>query len=224
MKMMQKIHSLLLISSMLALMAILAGCQGSDQTDERAESRAPVNHPAEDPAARQQSDRDHAMTEHAMGDQSMRDEDTRHDSMMGRTARDQTAEVSGPLEHVEDFDRFTMRANVGRADVLSDAMARQYDIEPEAGLFLLNLVILENRSDRQPVPVSAQVSVRREGLSGHGESIDMRAIEVNGHLSYIGTLAASAERFFELVIEAQPEGTDEPLRMDFEVRLDAFEG
>ena len=122
-----------------------------------------------------------------------------------------------------DFDRFTLRANVGRADVLSDAAAREYGIEPEAGLILLNLVVLENGDNAQSTPVEAQVRVQQESLSGHTSSVDMRAVESNGHVSYIGTMEASGERVLQLLIEALPEGADQPMRMNFEVRLEAFE-
>jgi hypothetical protein len=145
-------------------------------------------------------------------------------------AENQTQEPVGqpavdqrPLEHVSEFDDFTLRANVSRTDVLPDDMARQYGIEPGPDLVLLNLVILEKRPDQQPVPVTAEVSVHHESLSGHHEAIDMRVVEADGHVSYIGTLDTSAQRFFQIIVEAQPAGTDEPLQMSFEVRLEAFD-
>lgn len=128
-----------------------------------------------------------------------------------------------PLEHVSEFDDFTLRANVSRTDVLPDDMARQYGIEPGPDLVMLNLVILDNRPDQRPQPVSAEVSAHHESLSGHRDVIDMRVVEADGHVSYIGTLDTSAQRFFQISIEAQPAGTDEPLHMSFEVRLEAFD-
>ena len=128
-----------------------------------------------------------------------------------------------PLGQVAEFDGFTLRANVTRTELLPDAMAQKYGIEAEPDLVLLNLVILENRPDRQPVPVSAELSVHHESLIGHEEVIEMRAVEADGYVSYIGTLDASSQRVFQLVIEAQPAGTDQPLEMDFEVQLDSLD-
>lgn len=133
------------------------------------------------------------------------------------TQSDNDQQSSG---HVAEFDGYTLRANAIRSDVLPDAMARQYEIEADADLVLLNLVILETRADQQPVPVRAQVSARHEGLTGHGRAIDMRPVEADGMISYIGTIEAGGQRHFQLVVEAQPDGTDEPLKMDFEVQLD----
>ncbi len=149
--------------------------------------------------------------------------DQTFDSPENGASVDQSAGDQRPLEHMIDFNGFTLRANVSRTDVLPEAMARKYGIEPASDLFLLNLVILENRPDRQPDPVSAEVSAHHESLSGHAEAIDMREVETDGHVSYIGILDASAQRFFQLVIEAQPAGTDKPLHMTFEVQLEAFE-
>jgi len=127
-----------------------------------------------------------------------------------------------PLSQVAEFDDFTLRINVSRSELLPDAMAIKYDIEPAPDLVLINLVIVENRPDPQRVTVPAEVSVQYESRIGREEVIDMRAVEAAGHISYIGTLDSSAQRVFELDIEALPAGTDEPLQMSFEVHLDTL--
>jgi hypothetical protein len=124
-----------------------------------------------------------------------------------------------PLGQVTEFEGFTLRANLIRTEFLPDAMARQYGIEADPDLVLLNLVVLEKLPDRQPVAVSAEVSAHYESLVGHPETIDMRAVEADGHVSYIGTLDVSTQRVFRFVIDAQPAGTDKPLRMNFEAQL-----
>ncbi len=135
---------------------------------------------------------------------------------------DQSAGDERPLEQVMEFDGFTLRANVTRTEFLPDAMARQYGIQADPDSVLLNVVIMENRPDRQPAPMSAEVTAKYENRIGQVQVIDMRAAEANGFVSYIGTLDASAQRVFRLVIEAQPAGVDEPLLMDFEVQLDTL--
>jgi hypothetical protein len=163
---------------MIAVIAVLAGCERAERTVDSAENQAHVDQPA--------------------GDEQ-------------------------PLGQVTEFDDFTLRANVSRTKLLPEAMARQYGIEREPDLVLLTLVVLENRPDPEVVPVSAEVSAQYESLIGHVEVIDMRAVEADGFVSYIGTLDASGQRFFRFVIEAQPAGTDQPLRMNFEVQLDALD-
>lgn len=139
---------------------------------------------------------------------------------------DQQVLEQQPLGQVVEFEGFSLRANVSRSDALPDQMARHYDIEPEPDLFLLNVVILEDRSDGLPASVAADVNARHESLIGHVEAIDMRAIEADGHVSYIGSLDASVQRVFQIIVEAQPAGADQPLHLSFEVHLDAseFEG
>lgn len=144
------------------------------------------------------------------------------DSTGTRTQVDQPAGGERALGEVKEFDGFTLRASVRRTKFLPDAMARQYGIEADDDLVLLNVVILENRADPQPASVSAQVSARYENRIGQVEIIDMHEVEADGYVSYIGTLDASAQRVFELIIQAQPAGTDEPLQMNFEVQLDTL--
>lgn len=123
------------------------------------------------------------------------------------------------LGDVAEFDGFTIRANVSPTDHLPDAMAQQYGIEPDPDKALLTVVILENQPEQQPAPVSGELSAHYDSLSGQTTDIDMRSIEADGRVSYIGTLDASAQRVFQFVIEAQPEGADQPLQMNFDVEL-----
>jgi len=129
-------------------------------------------------------------------------------------------EAHQPLSKVMEIDGFTLQANVTRTDFLHDAMAEQYDIDPDPDYVMLKLVILENRSDNRPEPVSAEVGAEYKNTIGQIETIAMRSVEADGYISYIGTLDAGSQRTFNLSIEAQPAGTDEPLHMDFEVELD----
>ena len=175
---------------MIAVMAVLAGCERDEQTADQVDTAAPV---------------------------------TQSSESQRRTEDQRQSNDQRPLEHAVEFDGFTLRTNVSRTDALPEAMARRYEIEPDANRVLLNVVIMENQPNQQAAPVAGEVSARHETLSGHRENIDMRAIEVDGHVSYIGTLDASTQRMFQLVIEALPEGSEQPLEMDFEVRLDTLE-
>ena len=177
----------------IALSAVLAGCDRPDDTDD---------------AADQQAHDEFDDTVDAVDQQ----------GPAGEPAADQRA-----LEHVAEFDGYTLRANVSRTDSLPEAMAQEYGIEPDSDRVLLNLVILEDQPDRERIAVAGDVDAQYETRSGNLETIDMRAVEMDGHVSYVGTLDASDQRMFELDIMARPEGTDEPLQMTFEVELRALD-
>lgn len=132
---------------------------------------------------------------------------------------DQTKVDEQPLGHVAEFDGFTVRANVSPTEILPDDVAQHYGIEADPDRVLLNVVVLESQPDRPQVPVSAELSAHYENLIGHVTVIDMRPVEADGLVSYIGTLDASAEAVFRFVITAQPEGTEQPLQMNFELQL-----
>lgn len=142
------------------------------------------------------------------------------DSVGQNSVRGEHAGPDKPLGHVMEFDGYTLRANVSRADVLNDTMARRYGIAANPDLALLNLVIQDNNVARQEATVEAAVSVEHENLLGQTQVVDMRAIEADGYISYVGTLDASSQRIFQLIIKVRPEGTEQPLEMNFEVQLD----
>lgn len=131
----------------------------------------------------------------------------------------QPAEDEQPFGQVTVFDRFTLRANVSPTEFLSEAMAQQYGIEAGPERALLHLVILERQSGREAEPVLAEVSARYEDLIGHSAGIEMRAVEADGQVSYIGTLDTSGQHVFRFVIDAQPAGADQPLQINFEAQL-----
>ncbi|WP_409526508.1 DUF4426 domain-containing protein [Nitrincola sp. MINF-07-Sa-05] len=124
-----------------------------------------------------------------------------------------------PLGDVAEFDGYTLRANVSPTEHLPDAMALQYGIEADANVFLLNVVILENGQEQQPVPATGELSAYYESVTGHTTKIDMREVEANDLVSYVGTLDTSTQRVFQFVIEAQVENTDLPLQMSFEAQI-----
>lgn len=136
-----------------------------------------------------------------------------------QASMDQSQAADRPLEHVAEFDAYTLRANITPTERLPEAMAQEYGIDADPSLLLLNVVIMEKRSDGLADPVSGEVSVSYENLVGDESTVDMRAAEADGLVSYIGTLDASGQLVFRFVIEAQPEGADEPLETDFEVQL-----
>lgn len=124
-----------------------------------------------------------------------------------------------PLGHVEAFDGYSLQASITPTDRLPDVMIQEHNIEPGPERLLFNAIIYEERADGGLEPVAADVNVLYENLVGHDIDIDMRQVEANGDVSYIGTVDTSGQLVFRFVMEAQPEGSDEPLQTEFEVQL-----
>jgi len=124
----------------------------------------------------------------------------------------------GPQVHVAEFGRYTLRANAISSDFLPAGPAERHGIERAADRGVLNLVILESREGRQ-LTVPARVTAIKHNLLGQSEPIEMRAIEENGRVSYLGTFGFAPLRNFRFTITAQPAGSDAPLRIEFEDRF-----
>jgi len=135
------------------------------------------------------------------------------------TTVDPPDEDSQDLRHVAEFDDFTFHLSATRADFLHDSLAQRYEVDAGPDHAMLNLVIRKKRSGGQAETVVSEVSAEYENLIGQVKTVEMRSVEADGYVSYIGTLDASEQRTFNLTIEAQPEGADEPFQMDFELEL-----
>ncbi|KGK42102.1 hypothetical protein LH51_09700 [Nitrincola sp. A-D6] len=181
------------------MIAVLAGCDQGEQTPNNPPVEQPVAPPAEPPV-------EPSATEPTV-----------------EPPVEPSAEKPQPLGQTMEIDGFMLRANVSRTDDLPDAMAQQYGISADPDLSLLNLVILENQSDQQDATVSAEVSAQYESLTGQLADIEMRTVEADGYVSYIGTLDTSSEHIFKILIKAQPANTDQVLEMEFEVQLDTHD-
>lgn len=125
---------------------------------------------------------------------------------------------AGPPVHVSEFGRYTLRANAVSSEVLAPGTARKHGIERAADRGVLNLVILE-RTDGGQAPVRAEVSATQDNLLGQAEVIEMREVEQNGRVSYLGTFDFSPLRNFSFTITARPIGGGEPMTVEFEDRL-----
>ena len=124
-----------------------------------------------------------------------------------------------PLGHVEEFGDYSLQASITPTDRLPDVMIEEHNIEPGPERLLFNAIIYDKRADGGLEPAAADVSVVYENLPGHEIEIDLRQVEANGDVSYIGTLDTSGQLVFRFVMQAQPEGSDEPMQTEFEVQL-----
>lgn len=116
---------------------------------------------------------------------------------------------------------YTLRANTLRSTFLPEEMARQYNIKPSPDLGILNVVILKQTQDEQPVTVPAKLSANQQNLLGQPELIELRKIEINDYISYLGTFNAKDQRIFRFTVQAQPDGEKTHLTLEFEDRFAA---
>uniref|UniRef100_UPI0017FC4AA4 DUF4426 domain-containing protein n=1 Tax=Methylibium sp. TaxID=2067992 RepID=UPI0017FC4AA4 len=120
--------------------------------------------------------------------------------------------------HVAESGRYTLRANAIRSELLPAVSAERHGIRRAPDRGVLNLVILERRDGRRAT-VPARVTAVKQNLLGQSETIEMRRVDANGRVSYLGTFGFAPLRNFTFRITAQPEGSDEPLTIEFEDRF-----
>jgi hypothetical protein len=120
--------------------------------------------------------------------------------------------------HVVEGGAYTLRANAVHSDELPSSTASQHGIERAADRGVLNVVVLERRDGRQR-PVRAQVHAARFNLLGQEEPIEMRAVEANGRVSYLGSFGFGPLRNMLFRVTATPAGSSDALTVEFEERF-----
>lgn len=142
---------------------------------------------------------------------------------LGTAVSGHAADISGrasPAMHVSEFGRYTLHANAISSEFLPATTAKQHGIDQASDRGILNLVILERQGKRQ-VTVRAKVTASKVNQLGQREEIEMRAIEANGRVSYLGTFGFAPLHNFRFTITVLPAGAGagEPLKIEFEDRF-----
>lgn len=128
-----------------------------------------------------------------------------------------------PQGKVAKFDQYTLRVNAVPSNTLPEASVEQYEIEPASDIGLLNVVVLERQADGKDQPVRAEVSARHEDLTGLTEMIEIRSVEADGYVSYVGTFALEPQDHFQFTVEAKPEGSEKTYTVELDARFKELE-
>ncbi|WP_284447820.1 DUF4426 domain-containing protein [Pseudoxanthomonas mexicana] len=114
-----------------------------------------------------------------------------------------TAEFVPPAPAETDFGTLRVRYNALPTLALSDAVAKQYGVQRDAGTALV-LVALREVKGAEEIDADGEVSVTAHDLSGTRQAIELRKVEAGGYTDLIGTARVSPRNSyrFEVVVTA----------------------
>jgi hypothetical protein len=128
------------------------------------------------------------------------------------------------MAHVVEVPPYTLRGSAVQSTFLPDEVAAQYGMEqtPETGV--LTVVLMEQGADGQERSAPAHVTAHQDNLLGENEPIQMRRVDANGIISYIGSFYIGQRDHLRFYIHVQPHDSLEELTMEFEEFLGAPQG
>jgi hypothetical protein len=123
-----------------------------------------------------------------------------------------------PATGEQRVNDYLVRWNTTIIDLLPEAAVETHDL-PSKGHGVLNVVVLR-RADKGPPTetVAAEVSASVRNLRGQVQPLDIRPVEANGQVSYLGTFAVAERDQLRFEVAIQIPG-ERPLALTFERRF-----
>lgn len=121
------------------------------------------------------------------------------------------AQQSG--QYVEQAGPYTIHYSMVPTALLPDEVKQRHSL-PDAGSALLNVAV---RRDGRDLP--AEIDTRITNLLGQPLDIDMRRLEENGLISYLGVVDISNVDALHVTMTIVPAGSAEPIELEFEERF-----
>ncbi|MEJ2059432.1 MAG: DUF4426 domain-containing protein [Gammaproteobacteria bacterium] len=103
-------------------------------------------------------------------------------------------------------NRFTIHYNALNSDMLTPSVARNYNITRSKNRGLINISVLEKSMGVVGKPARADVSVSAINLNGQIKNVDMREINDQGAIYYIGEFPISNAETLKFHIKVTPQG------------------
>ncbi|HEX5737776.1 MAG TPA: DUF4426 domain-containing protein [Hydrogenophaga sp.] len=120
--------------------------------------------------------------------------------------------------HVVQEGTFTLRSSVVNSETLPEETAQRHGITPGPHTAVLNVVVLKD-IDGEQWPVAANVSVTRTTLAGVQRDIELRAVEAQGRVSYLGSFDFVPREVLDFAITARIDPASPVLRLNYRERM-----
>lgn len=119
-------------------------------------------------------------------------------------------------EQSATFGEYTVHYSAFTTDVLQPEVAKAYKIQRSTKRALLNVSILKKLMGTTGQPVRAQVKVSATNIHGQAQNIEMRELNDQGAIYYIGEFPVSNEETLKFNLDILPEGESSPLTAQFD--------
>lgn len=118
-------------------------------------------------------------------------------------------------EQSQDFGEYVVHFNAVTTDLLSPEMASHYNIQRSSNKALLNITVLKKVLGAAASPVEAKVSASAVNLTDQYRDIDMRKLEEDGAIYYLGTMSVDNQETYDFTVNVTPEDQKQPFVVRF---------
>lgn len=118
-------------------------------------------------------------------------------------------------EQSAGFGEYVVHYNALTTDVLQPDVARRYGLSRSKSQALLNVAVMKNVAGTAAQPTRASVRAHARNLNNQLVNLDMREVEDQGAIYYLGSTKVEHGDTLTFNIEVTPEGTAQPLRIEF---------
>ncbi|MGQ0657230.1 MAG: DUF4426 domain-containing protein [Chromatiales bacterium] len=114
------------------------------------------------------------------------------------------------------FGDYTIHYSAFTTDLLQPEVAQAYQITRSKGRALLNVSVLKKLMGTTGKPVRATVKATAATLNAQLRTIDVRELNDNGAVYYIGEFPVGNEETLKFKLEVTPEGEPSPYTATFD--------
>ncbi|WP_332743008.1 DUF4426 domain-containing protein [Hydrogenophaga sp.] len=120
--------------------------------------------------------------------------------------------------HAVRHGLFTLSSSVVNTQSISAETARQHGIEPSEQRAVLNVVVFRD-VDGVQWPIRAAVSATRTTLLGVQRDVELRQVEDQGRVSYVGTFEFVPREVLDFSVTARIDPASPLLELSFRERM-----
>ncbi|GAB4189886.1 MAG: hypothetical protein Tsb002_17310 [Wenzhouxiangellaceae bacterium] len=115
----------------------------------------------------------------------------------------------------QDFGEYVVHFNAINSNLIPPDVAAAYDIQRSSSRGLLNITVLRKAMGNPNAPVHSTVKASAINLTGQRREIEMREIDENGAIYYLGEFRVSNMETFDFTVQVTPDGRSEPYEVKF---------
>jgi hypothetical protein len=118
-------------------------------------------------------------------------------------------------QQAQDFGEYSVHYNALNSSLITPEVAKANGIRRSDSRALINISVLKRSADQTSTAVEAEVTASGRNLTGQTRNVDMREINDDDAVYYIGELSVRNMETFDFTVMVTPEGENKPFNLKF---------
>ena len=126
---------------------------------------------------------------------------------------------AGAQSHQQKHGDYVLRSDLVETTALPESSLRKQDISAAPDQAVLNIVVLKTDAGSAGQTVPAEVDAQVRNLMGEHRTIELRQVESNGRVTYLGLVKHLPHEALDFVISARPQGSNAALKLSYREQM-----